>query len=115
MARSFWVELVEAGQLGLGPGGGEVANGLVVDGRIGDVLPVRLDEREPVAVRAQAPLEQPVRLVLLGCDQSDDVLSEPRGDHIGIEVGDEPVLVLPARQLGDVAPYSGHGPPPTAI
>ena len=110
----FGVDLVKARQRGLGPRGGVVADVLVVDGSVGDVLPVRLGESQPVAVGAQAPFEQPLRLVLLGRDQRDDVLAESRGDDIGVEIGDEPVLVLPARQLGDVARYAGHRAPPVA-
>ena len=51
---------------------------LVVDRRVVDVLPGRLLHREPVAVGLQAPLEQPLRLVLLGGDQPDDVFVQAR-------------------------------------
>ena len=108
------VDLVEARQRGLGLGGGVVDDVLVVDGSVGDVLPGRLGERQPVAVRAQAPFEQPLRLVLLGCDQRDDVLAQSRGDDVGVEIGDEAVLVLLARQLGDIARRAGHRAPPVA-
>ena len=67
--------------------------------------------REPVAVRLEAPLEQPVRLVLLGRDQPDDVLVQPPGGDVGLDVGDEAVLVLPARQLTNVARNVGHRAP----
>ena len=66
----FGVDLVEARQRGLRLRGRVVADVLVVDRPVVDVLPVRLGESEPVAVGAQAPFEQPLRLVLLGRDQS---------------------------------------------
>src|ERR1019366_9940020 len=93
---------------------GVVADVLVVDGPVGNVLPGRFGESQPVAVRARAPFEQPLRLVLLGGDQRDDVLAQPRGNNIGVEIGDEAVLVLAARQLGDIARCAGHRAPPTA-
>ena len=56
---------------------------LVVDRVVLDVLPGRLLHRQPQAIRLQAPLEQPLRLVLLLRDQPDDVLAEPLGDRLG--------------------------------
>ena len=110
IARSSGSTSSRLASAGLGLRGRVVADVLVVDRLVGDVLPGRLGQRQPVAVRAQAPFEQPVWLVLLGGDQSDDVLAQPRGDDVGIEIGDEAVLVLAARELGDVARQTAVAP-----
>jgi hypothetical protein len=74
---------------------------LVVDRVVLDVLPGRLLHREPEAVRLEAPLEQPLRLVLLLRDETDDVLAEALRDRLGLDVGVEAVLVLARRELFD--------------
>jgi hypothetical protein len=67
-----------------------------------DVLPEGFLQRDPVPVCPQAPLEEPVRLVLLGRDQPDDVLAQALGNGVGVEVGGKAVLVLLAGELPDV-------------
>ena len=78
-----------------------VADGLVVDRLVGDVLPVGSVILSQRAKGLEPPLEQPLRLVLLGRDQADDVLVEPLGHDVLLDVGDEPVLVFGVRQLFD--------------
>ena len=51
---------------------------LVVDRGVVEVRPGGLLEGEEVLQRAEAPLEQPLGLILLGRDQPDDVLVEYR-------------------------------------
>ena len=55
-----------------------------------------------MAVGLQPPFQQPVGLVLLGRDQSDDVFAQSRGDDIGVDIGDEAVLVLVDCELTDI-------------
>jgi len=74
---------------------------LVVDRVVLDVLPGRLFHREPEAIRLQAPLEQPLRLVLLLRDQPHDVFAETFGNRLAFDVGDEPVLVFAIGELFD--------------
>ena len=93
------IDLVEAVQLRLLPGRRVVADVLVVDGRVGDVLPRRLGHLLPGAKRLEPPVEQPLGLVLLGRDEPDDVLVQPLGDDVLFDVGDEPVLVVLGRQI----------------
>ncbi|MNL40442.1 hypothetical protein D3C87_1627880 [compost metagenome] len=52
-----------------------------------------LGHGQPVAVRLEAELEQPFGLVLLGRDGPDDVLAQPLGQRVGLDLGDEAVLV----------------------
>src|SRR3989454_2645513 len=78
---------------------GVVDDVLVVDRWIGDVRPLRLLHREPVAVRPETPLEEPLGLVLLARNEPDDVLVEALRRLVLIEIGDEAVLVLLLRHL----------------
>src|SRR5205814_507211 len=55
------VDLIEAVQLGPLLGRGVIADGLVVDGTVLDVGPVRLRHLLPVAVRLESPLDHPAR------------------------------------------------------
>src|SRR6185503_6331744 len=72
---------------------GVVADRLVVDRRILHVRPGRLLQREPVAIRLQPVLEHEVRLALLCRDHADDVFAQARRHRLGVDVGDEAVLV----------------------
>src|SRR5256886_3263122 len=85
--------LIEAVQLGPLLGRGVIADGLVVDGTVLDVGPVRLRHLLPVAVRLESPLDHPARLALLLGDQPDDVLAQTRGDGLRLDVRNEAVLV----------------------
>src|SRR5438876_9115329 len=87
------VDLVQALELGALLGRRVVADRLVVDGPVRHVRPVGLRHLEPVAVRLEPPLEHPLWLTLLGRNQPDDVLAQARRNDIGLDVGDEPVLV----------------------
>ena len=71
---------------------------LVVDRGIVYVGPRRLGHGLPVTVGLQAPLEQPLRLLLLGGNQADDVFTQAAGDGIGFDVGDEPPLIFLIRK-----------------
>src|ERR1022692_1205422 len=65
-AEQFRIDIVEAlGPVDVGLGGGVVADGLVIDGRIVDVGPGGLLHGEPVPVGLQAPLQHELGLVLL--------------------------------------------------
>ena len=96
---------VDIGQA-LGPvlldlGGRVVGDGLEVDLRVADVGPLRLAHGEPVPERLEPPFRQERRLLLLRGDEADDVLVQARRDRLGLDVGDEPGLVVAAGQLGD--------------
>ena len=80
---------------------GVINDVLVVDRLVLDVLPGRLFHREPQAERLEPPLEHPLRLFLLLRDQPDDVLVQPFWNGVGIDVGDEAVLVFAGRELFD--------------
>lgn len=88
------VHLVEALLQFLGLGGGIVADGLQVDGGDVEVSPVRRGHRQPMAVGAQAELEQPFRLVLEAGDGADGLFVESGGHDLGVDVGHETVLVV---------------------
>src|SRR5881397_9829 len=88
---------------------GVVDDVLVVDRWIGDVRPLRLLHREPVAVRPQAPLEEPLGLILLARNQPDDVLVEALRRLVLIKVGDEAVLILLLRHLLLEYALGNHG------
>jgi hypothetical protein len=48
----------------------------------------------PTLERFQTPIEHPLRLVLLGRDEADDVFVEPRRRQLLFEIGDKAVLVF---------------------
>jgi len=62
------------------------------------VGPGWLGHGEPVPVGLQAPLEQPLRLVLLGGNQPDDVFAQTTGDGVGFDIGNETPLILLIRK-----------------
>ena len=74
---------------------------LVVDRVVLDVLPGRLFHREPQAIRLQAPLEQPRRLVLLRRNEAHDLFAQALGNRLALDICDEPVLVFTVRELFD--------------
>ena len=74
--------------------GGVVDDLLVVDSGVGHARPFRLGHREPVPVGLEPPFEQPLGLTLLAGDEAHDVLREAGRDALGIDVGDEAVLVF---------------------
>jgi hypothetical protein len=109
-AQELGVDLVEAlRSVLLATGGRVVADVLEVDGRVVDLRPARLLHLEPVPVGLQTPLEHPLRLLLLPGDEPDHVLVEAARHGVGLDVRDEPVLVLPVRQVLEGALRGGHG------
>src|SRR2546425_10843276 len=82
-----------------------VADGLIVDRPVLHVGPVGLGHLQPVAVRAEPPLEHPRRPTLLLGDQPDDVLGEARGDGLRADIRDEAGLGRLADHGADTA---GH-------
>src|SRR5437667_7299743 len=88
---------------------GVVDDVLIVDRRIGDVRPLRLLHREPVPVRPQTPLEEPLGLILLARNEPDDVLVQALRRRVLIEVGNEAVLVLLLRHLLLEYALGNHG------
>jgi len=95
--------LLGCGSLGLG--GCPVVHVLVVDRRVLDLGPVRFDHGDEVPVGGQAPLEEPLGLVLLGRDQSDDVLVEALGGALGLDVALEAERIFTFDQTVD---HVGH-------
>src|SRR3989442_5182653 len=93
------IDVVEAVHRLLRLRSGVVDDVLIVDRRIGDVRPLRLFHREPVTVRPQTPLEEPIGLLLLAGNEPDDVLVEALRGGVLVEIGNEAVLVLLLRHL----------------
>ena len=56
-----------------------------------------------MTVRLQSPFEEPIRLVLLGRDQPDDVLVESPGGNFCVEIRSEPVLVFLVGEFTDLS------------
>ena len=87
-------------------GGRVVADPLVVDLGIVDhgpalagLAPRRVLHALPVVVRLEAPLQQPLRFFLLAGDEGDDLLVQAGRGRVGLDVGDEAVLVLAVREF----------------
>ncbi len=59
---------------------------------------MRLTHGEPVPQRPQAPLREEGRLALLAGDEPHHVLVQPGRHRVGVDVGDEPVLVAAGEQ-----------------
>ena len=78
-AQNLGIGVLQGVQQGFLLGRGVVADRLEVDGLVVHVGPRRLLHGEEVAVRLQAPVEQPLGLVLLGGDGADRVLVEADG------------------------------------
>ncbi len=62
---------------------------LVIDGSELHVGPARLAHSQPRTEGLEAPLEHPFRLFLLLRDDSNDVLVEPLGNRVGVDLGYE--------------------------
>ena len=63
--------------------------------------PPRHLECQPVAVGLEAEIEKPLRLLLFRRDKTYDVLIEPDGDNIGVDVADKAVFILAGGGVGD--------------
>ncbi len=96
--QQLGIDIVQRAQRLGGAGRRVVADVLVVDRVVLDVGPAGLAHLEPATVGLEAPLEQPRRLLLLLGDEPDDVLAQPLGGYIRLDVGDEAVLVFPVDQ-----------------
>ena len=77
---------------------GVVDEGVVVDGWVADVAPVRLLHGEPAAISLESPLEHEFRLVLLRRNRADYLLVEPGWNGVRLDVGDEPVRIFAIDQ-----------------
>jgi hypothetical protein len=75
-----------------------VDEGVIVDGGIFDVPPVRLFHREPAMVALEPPIQHELGFFFLLGDEADDVLVEPGRDGIRLHVRDEPVCILAVYQ-----------------
>ena len=71
-----------------------VGDGLVIDLRVVHVGPLRGLHATPLAIGREAPFEQPLRLVLLCRNETDDVLVETRRERVRLDLGDESRRVL---------------------
>ena len=92
--QDFGVNFVQAVQLGLLLGGRVVAERLQVHGRVMHVGPLRLLQGQKVAVRLEAELEHPLRLLLFGAEGAHDVFAEARLKLVDFDVGGEAPLVF---------------------
>ena len=83
-----------------------VVNVLVVDGRKLHVRPrrFRVGLPRPEPVRLQAPLQHPLRLVLLGRNQAHHVLAEALGKRLLLNVDGETPLVVGVQLFGSGIP-----------
>ena len=93
-AQQFRIDLVEALRPFRVLGRGVVVDVLEVDRRIVDHGPGRLGHGQPVAVGLEPPVEHPVRLVLAGRDEADDVLVQPLRGRLHLDLGFPAMLVL---------------------
>ena len=75
---------------------------LIIDGLVDDLGPFRLRHRQPVPIRLQPPFQQPFGLVLLDRNEAHDVFVQALGRGLGLDVGEEAVLVLLFRQFLDL-------------
>ena len=93
------IDLVEAlGAVFPGLGRRIIDDVVVVDLGVVNVGPGGLFEGEPMPISLETPLEQPLRLFLLGGNQADDVLIQAAGDGVGSNIGDESPLIFLIRK-----------------
>src|SRR6185437_3413122 len=87
-------------------------NVLVVNGRVMDVRPLglglRLLQRRPVPICLEPPLQHELRLIFLGRDHADDVLVQPFGDFLLLDLSDKAPLVLAVSQVLNSIDISAH-------
>ena len=72
------------------------------------VRPGRAFQFFPVPKCLQPPLEQPLRLVLLGGDEPDGILAQARLERLALDVGDEAVLVVACDKFIDGVRVGSH-------
>ena len=75
-------------------GVGVIGYGLIVDGRQVDMRPVRLFQREPMAISSQTEVQQPIRLFLFLRDESDDIFVQTGFDDVGLHICSKAVLIF---------------------
>ena len=90
----FGIDLIKGAERGLGLGRAVIADGLVVRLFVFDMGPLRLLHLLPDAEGLQTPFEHPIGFVLLGADEADDVLVQPRRRFVGLDVRGESEFVL---------------------
>ncbi len=84
---------------------------LIVDLGIVDARPGRLAHGQPAAIGLEPPGQHPLRLVLLGRDETDGIFGKTLGGLVGFDIGDEPVFILvnvDASDLLDGLLYGRH-------
>src|SRR5262249_28056131 len=84
---------LETFEFGLLFGGRVIADRLVVDRTVPQVRPMRLGHSDPMSICPEPPLEHPLGLVLLPRNEPDDVLVQTGWDDVGLDIGNEAVLV----------------------
>ncbi len=109
-AQNLGVDLVERGER-FALGRRIVIEILIVDLGIGHARPVRLAHGQPALEGLEPPRQHPLRLVLLGGDETNGAFIEALGGLFGFDVGDEPIFVLinvDAFDLLDGLTYGRH-------
>ena len=66
---------------------------LIVDARMFDARPIGLGHGQPSAIGRKPPVGEPLRLVLLGRDEADDVFGKTLRGLVRFDVGREPVFI----------------------
>ena len=99
--HQFWVYLLLLALRLAGQGVGIIGDGLIVDGRQGDVGPMGLLQSGPVPEGLQAEIEHPLGLVLLAGDESDHLFIESLLDDFGFHIGGETERIFLLGYLSD--------------
>jgi hypothetical protein len=81
---------------------------LEVDRGMVHARPRGLAHREPVPIGGEAPFEHERRLVLLRRDLADHVLGEAVRNRVGLDVGDEAVLILAGDEVVELRCRRAH-------
>ena len=89
---------------------GIVGHLVEVDRVVVQMGPARGGHFLPLAVAVQAPFEHPFRLFLLGGQETDDFLAQPRGQGFGVHRGGETGLVVGADQFVQFSLAHRSGP-----
>ena len=97
--EQFGIHLVEAIDRLLRLGSAVVDDLLVIDGIAFNLRPARIFHVDPVPVRLEAILEQPLRLTLSARDLLYRRFVQPWRQRIRLHIGDKTELVLAIREL----------------
>ncbi len=109
--QNLRIDLVERLRRLVHLGRGVIIKVLIVDRAVLHPRPGRLLQGEPAAIGFEPPVQQPLRLVLLGRDEADGILGEALGSLLHLDIGDETVFVLVHVDGADAVhgfPYGGH-------